>query len=1550
MKAIGGSGRKQPQRENCVRFETLEPRNMLTAVTADFGLADPYGSNLLTHIQTDIPVTEQLNVLRDQVDAGANDTFQLIRQDDDQLGFTHYKYQHFFNGIEVEDSTYTVHTRDGLIVSLSGEYHDVNQNAAESATISESDALKYALEHINAEVYIWQDAATQAEFSFHTHEGEEGVIYLDSQNHDHQHQCSGESGCNCADCVGALTQQHSHGHEISFEIPTADLSYQDNRLTYRFDIYAVDPLSRSWIYIDATNGEVIDQRSQIHEVDIPASGTALYDGNVDFTADFTGTDYRLRQTADGVQTFDLNNSTNYNTAVDIVSSSNTFFDSDHEIGVQAHFGSEQTLQYFLTEHGRDSFDGQGTPLVSYVSYSDNLVNAFWNGSFATYGDGNGTTRGPLVSLDVVGHEIAHGVTQFTAGLIYRDQSGALNESFSDIFGEAVENFARGSNDWLIGGDIGLGGNSGQFRNLQFPNLHADPDTYLGDYWFSGNGDNGGVHINSGVQNKWFYILSNGEAGTNDTGHTYNVSGIGIQDAASIAYRNLSTYLTANSTYPDARVGAVQSAIDLFGVGSTQHFATLAAWDAVGVYDLDLELEPLAIQPLGSQVFADSSVNEIAFASDVNEFALNLDSNQAITLAVQNISGDLLPSVTITSPDGSTLANSTATTTSDIILFQSLPATASGQYTITVGGAADTFGLYEIDLLLNADLELEELGFGENDDLISAQDLDNTSLTQGFLASSQVDRLSTIGILGTGGSLVASESFESGTLSGAWTTFSSNSNGRIQVSDDTGTPYGTYALSLDVSSNGFNLNEAILSVDLTGVTEADLTFAHARFGDESHSLPTSFTGSQIGDGVSISDDGITWFTVLTNANPPNGVWRDVQINLIEEATNAGLTLNSDFQIKFQQYDNTSRATDGRAYDNISVGTVGVHDYYSFTLEPGQSASVTATSIDGTPADLNLELFDAAQNSLATGLPGVSVGSYIEHYVNTTGVAETVYVDVSGEAQQYNLLVTRGAAFDLGEGLSQDITEVSGVLGFVSDSLQIDADPDSATSSDDVSTLFPGVTLSNNVTGGSIFAVQSEFTAPTGLNVFGTSSTSDNGFRSGVNELRADFDLAQAFVSIDTGSDDTLDIGYLQAYDVDGNLLEEVIGSGVPHSGSETLSIARGTADIAYILAGGVGIHTTPLDNLVFEEFASDTDVYDIANVVSGDRLEFQAYLPGEGPFEFNNRLILNGESQLSLALLDPTGEVVATGIEIIDYQATTDGTYQLEVSANSRSGEYYIDRDIHLAPTRFDFGDAASPVLVDWTQADIDAYDADRGYGWIGLPRGMQTVEFSRGNALTGDGIQVASRTFVVDVQDGTYDIDFHFGFSLHADDVRITIEDQAHVLTPQANQVSTFQTTVTDGQLTINMNGNFGVDSLLRLAGLEYREVTNFGFAGSVEPMKPFRDPSVAYTDIFPTTPNAFTSEELTDAAMSIDKSGENAEQTIDSSQKLVQSAEATKLAELKQPSLTIASTNQPTTQFVTATRELAFQLEGSANDSANSFELGELISEVLDNPLDLRI
>ena len=233
------------------------------------------------------------------------------------------------------------------------------------------------------------------------------------------------------------------------------------------------------------------------------------------------------------------------------------------------------------KQNRKSFDEKDAKIRSFVHRGVNYNNAFWNGSVMTYGDGDGSRFTPLTSIDVCGHEVSHAVTTYTAGLVYRYESGALNESFSDIFGNAIERYARPMQySYKIGEDITPSGNG--IRDMSRPNANNHPDTYKGFLWRTGAGDNGGVHSNSGVQNFWFYVLSEGDTAANDNSDNYSVKGIGWEKAAEIAYRNLTVYLTKNSQYADARYYGIRAAVDLFGDCSDEMIETTNAWYAVGV--------------------------------------------------------------------------------------------------------------------------------------------------------------------------------------------------------------------------------------------------------------------------------------------------------------------------------------------------------------------------------------------------------------------------------------------------------------------------------------------------------------------------------------------------------------------------------------------------------------------------------------------------------------------------------------------------------------------------------------------------------------------------------------------------------------------------------------------------------------------------------------------------------------------------------------------------------------------------------------------------------
>jgi hypothetical protein len=206
-------------------------------------------------------------------------------------------------------------------------------------------------------------------------------------------------------------------------------------------------------------------------------------------------------------------------------------------------------------------------------------NAAWTGRILIFGDGS--NNNPLVELDVVSHELTHGVTQYEADLEYLYESGALNESFSDILSKAVEFTIFGdSASWQLARHYREGG----LRDMSNPNLKGQPDTYLGDMWYVGNEDQGGVHTNSGLQNYWFYLLCEGGDGVNDLGHSYSIEPIGMDAATDITYRNLTEYLISSSDYLDCRIGSLLATADLYGKNSSIYQEIDKAWDAVGVID------------------------------------------------------------------------------------------------------------------------------------------------------------------------------------------------------------------------------------------------------------------------------------------------------------------------------------------------------------------------------------------------------------------------------------------------------------------------------------------------------------------------------------------------------------------------------------------------------------------------------------------------------------------------------------------------------------------------------------------------------------------------------------------------------------------------------------------------------------------------------------------------------------------------------------------------------------------------------------------------------
>jgi Zn-dependent metalloprotease len=224
--------------------------------------------------------------------------------------------------------------------------------------------------------------------------------------------------------------------------------------------------------------------------------------------------------------------------------------------VNAHVYAGDTYDYYFNNLGRNSIDNAGMTLYSYVHYDVGYCNAFWDGYEMVYGDGCF-----IVADDVVAHELTHGVTQYESNLVYSNQSGAINESLSDIFGEFMDLTNSKGNDgasvrWLMGEDTSLGA----IRDMKTPANYSQPDKMSSPYYYTGTSDNGGVHTNSGVGNKAAYLIADGAIFNG-----YTVTGLGIPKAAHIFYEAQTNILLSNSNYYSLYLALNQACTNLVGL-------------------------------------------------------------------------------------------------------------------------------------------------------------------------------------------------------------------------------------------------------------------------------------------------------------------------------------------------------------------------------------------------------------------------------------------------------------------------------------------------------------------------------------------------------------------------------------------------------------------------------------------------------------------------------------------------------------------------------------------------------------------------------------------------------------------------------------------------------------------------------------------------------------------------------------------------------------------------------------------------------------------------
>lgn len=346
------------------------------------------------------------------------------------------------------------------------------------------------------------------------------------------------------------------------------------------------------VIVDARDASLLDRWNDIHTAPATGTGNSLFVGTVSITTEQTGSNYTLEdKTRGGSKTLDMRNR-GFGKGQVFSDADNTWGDATtgnrQSAAVDAAFGGALTWDYFQDIHGRNGIADDGRGANSRVHYKRNYANAFWNDSCfcMTYGDGN-SQMWPLVAIDVAGHEMSHGVTSTSAGLIYSGESGGLNEATSDIFGNMVEFYAGNAfdtPDYLIGEEIYKAG--GWLRNM----VNPSSDGASADCWYPTVGGLD-VHYSSGVANHFFYLLAEGTTGgvpskTCVAGNTRvatgngSVAGIGRAKAERIWYRALTVHMTSATDYADARASTIAAADELYGAGSPESLAVAAAWSAV----------------------------------------------------------------------------------------------------------------------------------------------------------------------------------------------------------------------------------------------------------------------------------------------------------------------------------------------------------------------------------------------------------------------------------------------------------------------------------------------------------------------------------------------------------------------------------------------------------------------------------------------------------------------------------------------------------------------------------------------------------------------------------------------------------------------------------------------------------------------------------------------------------------------------------------------------------------------------------------------------------
>lgn len=472
------------------------------------------------------------------------------------------RYQQYYRGIPVYNVHYLLHLRDGKVYASNGSIYpglqlDINPS------ITSQQAELYAKRFIQK-----QQSAQEKK----------------------------------------KPETQAHETKMSFhELVITDRRYPqfsgDSRLAYRLILEGVKPLMKREFLIDAQNGEILFSQNKIHAIDRPSIAKTKYYGTQTIISDSVGPHtFVLRDHGRNMTTF-----TNKHQNLEIFTDQDGFWDQFtpdfDEVGLDAHYAAGKFHDMLLDSLSYRGLDGQGAAInpVVHAEGGSDFLNAYWDGEYAYFGNGD-CHHNPLTTLSVVGHEFMHGVTDYNAELIYDGESGALNESYSDIFGKACEYFYDKTRfSWELDPVFKSTKYPADFRSFSDPNRLQMPKAYRGLYW----NDDDDIHITSSVMNHWFYLMIEGGQGVNEFGKNYQVRATPMMDVLRILFRCQTAYLTPETDYASMAFYSIKACEDLFGRQSEVYRSMKEAWKAVNVED-GLTTPPQFDEDLAIQIKMDQT--------------------------------------------------------------------------------------------------------------------------------------------------------------------------------------------------------------------------------------------------------------------------------------------------------------------------------------------------------------------------------------------------------------------------------------------------------------------------------------------------------------------------------------------------------------------------------------------------------------------------------------------------------------------------------------------------------------------------------------------------------------------------------------------------------------------------------------------------------------------------------------------------------------------------------------------------------------------------------